>query len=179
MSKRAIVAASCEFCGEAFVTGDAVTRKAGAVVHLRCPRAGGSPLGEAQSAAKAPAAPPRVRARARTGPPVSFDSDLEERYYEHLQQRMRRGEIAAFALKPEKLRLADGAYYTPDFRVILPDGSVEFHETKGFMREAARVRLRAAAEMHPYTFLLVYAKDREFVVQPHDAKPPKSRKKRA
>jgi len=38
---------------------------------------------------------------------------------------------------------------------VLPNGEVEFHETKGFMREAARVRLRVAAEMHPFRFLLV------------------------
>lgn len=55
-----------------------------------------------------------------------------------------------------RLRLAKGAYYTPDFLVVKADGSIELHETKGFMREAARVRIRTAAELYPeFLFVLV------------------------
>lgn len=54
-----------------------------------------------------------------------------------------------------RLRLADGAWYMPDFRVIMPDGTEEYHEVKGFWREAARVRIKVAAEHHPYVFRAV------------------------
>ena len=55
-----------------------------------------------------------------------------------------------------RLRLADGTYYTPDFFVVKDSGYIEFHETKGHMREAARVRLRVAANLYPeFTFVLI------------------------
>lgn len=183
MSRLPRLDKTCGFCQRDFRQGDQVERKGGMVVHLRCPK-------PSEEASAPVAAPPvaqegaKARGRVRLTQTVSFDSGLEERYFAHLQQRLRRGEIAAVACKPEKLRLADGAHFTPDFRVVTVDGYVEFHETKGFMREAARVRLLVAAELHPYAFFLVFDKgDGEFVVQPHDAKPPpkraKPRKKRA
>jgi hypothetical protein len=47
------------------------------------------------------------------------------------------------------LRLADGSWYTPDFWVKAKDDVLEFHEVKGHWREAARVRIRVAAERYP------------------------------
>lgn len=75
------------------------------------------------------------------------------------------GELVRWDFEPEKLRLADGAYYTPDFRVITWTGTVEFHEVKGFMREAAAVRLKVAADRHPYVFRLVRWKDKGWEVE--------------
>lgn len=115
-------------------------------------------------------------------PAAGFKSKLEERYQAHLADRVRRGEIASFAYEPEKLRLADGTFYTPDFRVVTAEGFVQFHETKGFMREAARIRLNVAAELHPYAFFVVYAEGASgFLVQPLKQlrAPPKREKKRA
>lgn len=86
---------------------------------------------------------------------VAGMNKLEAAYARALTERQARGEIAEWRYESTKLRLADGAWYTPDFRVVLPNGEVEFHETKGFMREAAQVRLRVAAELHPFRFLLV------------------------
>lgn len=108
----------------------------------------------------APDATPGVRFRptgkaTRAPGAVSGMNKLEASYAQHLEARRARGEIAEWRYESTKLRLADGAWYTPDFRVVLPGGEVEFHETKGFMREAARVRLRVAAELHPFRFLLV------------------------
>lgn len=112
-------------------------------------------IGE-QIAHKPPGAVPRPLARATRKPgSVSGMNKLEAAYGEHLERRRAAGEIAEWRYESTKLRLADGAWYTPDFRVVLPNGEVEFHETKGFMREAARVRLRVAAELHPFRFLLV------------------------
>lgn len=94
-----------------------------------------------------------------------FDSKLEEAYWHRLKDLQAQGVIHSFALKPEKLRLADGSYYTPDFRVVAPTGEVQFHETKGFMREAARVRILVAAELHPYPFFLVKKSGASFTVE--------------
>lgn len=47
------------------------------------------------------------------------------------------------------LRIANGAQFRPDFPVVALDNVLEFHEVKGFWREAARVRIKAAASIYP------------------------------
>jgi hypothetical protein len=76
----------------------------------------------------------------------------EELYAQVLELQKHAGEILRWDFEPEKLRLADKTFYTPDFRVILPEGTVEFHEVKGFWRDDARVKIKVAAELHPYIF---------------------------
>jgi hypothetical protein len=49
-----------------------------------------------------------------------------------------------------KLRLANLTTYSPDFMVIDPDGSVVFHEVKGFWMDDARVKIKVAAEAFPW-----------------------------
>jgi hypothetical protein len=62
---------------------------------------------------------------------------------------LRAGEIRGWKFEAVKLRLADKTFYTPDFLVVLKDGSLEFHETKGFWRDDARVKIKVAAELYP------------------------------
>ena len=79
----------------------------------------------------------------------------EQAYAEHLRQRLLAGEIAEFSYEPVKLRLANRTHYTPDFRVVKQDGLIEMHEVKGFWEEDARVKIKVAAELHPYVFIAV------------------------
>lgn len=79
----------------------------------------------------------------------------EKAYADFLEVQRRAGNIARWDFEPEKLRLADLTYYTPDFRVIYPDGTIEFHEVKGFLRDDAMVKIKVAAEQHPYRFVMV------------------------
>jgi hypothetical protein len=71
----------------------------------------------------------------------------EAAYAAHLGMRQLAGEIVGWKYEAVKLRLADGAFYKPDFLVILPSGAIELHETKGHWREAARVRFKVAREL--------------------------------
>lgn len=85
--------------------------------------------------------------------PVRQRSDLgmnktETAYSELLELRRLSGEIVDYRFEGLKLRLADGAWYKPDFFVVFP-GHIELHEVKGFWREAARVRVKVAAELYP------------------------------
>lgn len=81
---------------------------------------------------------------------------LERRYHDLLHLLYLDGQILDVAFEPERLRLADCTFYIPDFRIIRPDGIVEFHEVKGgFWREDARVKIKTAAEAHPYVFRAV------------------------
>lgn len=80
---------------------------------------------------------------------------LEAAYAEVLEQRRLAGEIQRWDYEPERLILAKRTSYLPDFRVVLANGELEFHETKGFVRDDAIVKLKVAARLHPYRFYLV------------------------
>ena len=86
---------------------------------------------------------------------------LETQYALHLDRRKAAGEILWWRFEPFTLRIGAGARYTPDFAVQLPDGVIELHETKGHWREAARVRIKVAADLYPFRFLCVKARTSE------------------
>lgn len=79
----------------------------------------------------------------------------EAEYEKYLRQRAVAGEVIWYRFEGLKLRLADNTFYTPDFAVMLADGSLEVHEVKGFWEDDARVKIKVAAEMHPYEFIAV------------------------
>jgi len=95
--------------------------------------------------------PPKVSASNEN----AYKSKTEEAYAALLQARKLAGEIQRWDYEAERLALGGGAWYKPDFRVILPAGEVEFHEVKGHWREAARLRIKVAASIHPYKFIAI------------------------
>jgi hypothetical protein len=65
--------------------------------------------------------------------------------------------VVSAAYEPLTLRLADRTGYTPDFLVVMSDGSVQFHEVKGFSRDDAIVKFKVAAELyHKNVFVMVH-----------------------
>ena len=94
----------------------------------------------------------RVRARG-VAKVIGGMNKTEAAYADHLLLRQRLGEIAWFAFEAVKLRLADKTFYTPDFAVMLIDGTIEQHEVKGFWEDDARVKIKVAAAMFPFRFL--------------------------
>lgn len=91
---------------------------------------------------------------------------LETAYAQLLDLRKHACEVAWWAFEAIKLRLADGTFYTPDFCVIVPSGALEFHETKGFWRDDARVKIKVAAELFPhFTFRALTRKKGEWRVE--------------
>lgn len=81
---------------------------------------------------------------------------LESRYAMRLEAMRMAGELACWTFEAVKLRLADKTFYTPDFLVIHLNGDIEFHETKGFWRDDARVKIKVAAELFPmFSFVAV------------------------
>lgn len=80
-------------------------------------------------------------------------NQLETQYGLHLCKLRDAGAILEYSFEVETLKIGEKrCSYTPDFRVIMPDGTIEFHEVKGFWRDDARVKLKAAAAQHPYVF---------------------------
>lgn len=80
---------------------------------------------------------------------------LEKSYAETiLAPRKLAGEIIEWWFEAITLKLADDCRYTPDFLVMLADHSLECHETKGFMRDDAQIKLKIAAQVFPFKFFL-------------------------
>ena len=97
----------------------------------------------------------RKNARGRTDTKDGMNR-LEQRYADHLHTLQLAGEIHSFTFERHNLKLADKTYYKPDFEVMLPDGTIEFHEVKGFMMDDANVKIKVAAAQFPqYVFRLV------------------------
>lgn len=86
----------------------------------------------------------------------------EAAYAQELELLKAAGVIKFWRFESIRLRLADGTFYTPDFLVVLSDDTIEIIETKGFMREAARVRLNVAADIHPFRFYLARKEGQSF-----------------
>ncbi len=90
-----------------------------------------------------------------TLPTADAMNRTERAYADHLAARKLAGEVHGFWFEPFSVRLAGNTFYRPDFLVVLADGSVEFHETKGFMREDALVKIKVFAETYPFPLVLV------------------------
>jgi hypothetical protein len=86
---------------------------------------------------------------------------LEAEYAEYLEARKKAGEILDYGFERITLKLAKRTSYTPDFDVLLPDGLLEFHETKGFWEEDARIKIKVAAQTFPFTFFGVQKKPKK------------------
>lgn len=82
-------------------------------------------------------------------PRKAYRSQLEAEYAGVLELRKRAGDIVDYGYERIKLRLPGDIWYCPDWDVLRPDGGVELIETKGWMREVARDRLRSAIEAYP------------------------------
>lgn len=88
----------------------------------------------------------------------------ERAYSQLLDSKVNAGRVAEWHYEAVTLKLAPDTRYTPDFLVILPDGTVELHEVKGFMRDDANVKIKVAAQMFPFTFRLARWRQRTWQI---------------
>lgn len=79
----------------------------------------------------------------------------EASYAQRLELLRRSGEVQWWKFEGIKLRLADSTFYTPDFAVMMADGTIELHEVKGHWLDDARAKIKIAAEMFPFRFIAV------------------------
>ncbi len=85
----------------------------------------------------------------------------EAAYGAHLEMQKHAGLVLWYRFEGIKLRLADNTFYTPDYAVMLADGSMECHEVKGFWQDDARVKIKVAADLYPFRFIAVTAKPKK------------------
>lgn len=90
--------------------------------------------------------------RSGVGNPAAspFRSKLESAYAGYLHTLMLAGDIQLYRYEPIKLLLAPQTTFTPDFFVQTKEGTIEFHEVKGWAREDAMVKLKVAAKLYPW-----------------------------
>ena len=87
---------------------------------------------------------------------------LERDYAQHLETLRLTRKIRGWHWQSIKFRLADKTWYHPDFMVIAEDGELEIHETKGFMREDANVKLKVTSALYwEYTVKLIQRAGRD------------------
>lgn len=82
----------------------------------------------------------------------------EAAYNAYLEARKTAGDVVWFKFEGMKFRLADNTFYTPDFAVMLADGSLQAHEVKGFWQDDAKVKIKVAASLFPIDFIAVKAR---------------------
>jgi len=92
----------------------------------------------------------RFRARVRTNHVAGVMNKLEAAYSSYLDLLVTGGDVHDYKFEGIKLKLADRTTYSPDFLVIMKDGTVELHETKGYWEDDARVKIKVAASLFPY-----------------------------
>lgn len=98
---------------------------------------------------------PIARGRRRT--PGEMNR-LEARYAQQLEARKAAGEILWYEFEAVKLKLGNDWKTTilVDFFVMLANGELEAHETKGgWFPEHNRAKLKVAARLFPLRFILV------------------------
>ncbi len=81
----------------------------------------------------------------------------EAEYALYLEALKSEGSVLWYKFEGLKLRLADNTFYSPDFFVMLADGTLEAHEVKGFWQDDAKVKIKVAAGMYPFRFLAIKA----------------------
>lgn len=85
----------------------------------------------------------------------------EAAYDDRLKLMAHAGEIQWHKFEGVKLRLADNTFYSPDFAVMLADGTMEMHEVKGFWQDDARAKIKIAAALFPFRFIAVKVKPKK------------------
>lgn len=96
-----------------------------------------------------------VVSRAKGRLPPSAMNKTESAYDAHLWLLRHSGAILWHKFDAVSLRLADKTWFHTDFSVLEADGTFCIRETKGWMRDDAAVKLKTAAAMYPFRFVLV------------------------
>jgi len=108
------------------------------------------------AAPAAPASSIKVAIKAKPSADESKLNKLESAWLAVLRADITLAWVGVHALT---FKIGDDCRYTPDFIALNLDGELIAYETKGFMRDDARVKLKVAARMFPFVgFVLVERK---------------------
>lgn len=84
---------------------------------------------------------------------IYMRSGWEHKYADHLNLLIKAGEVLAWDYEPDTFwfdKIMRGVRsYKPDFRVQLKDGTVEYHEVKGYLDAKSKTKLKRMAKYYP------------------------------
>ena len=96
-------------------------------------------------------------------------SSWEANYARYLTFLVGLGEIQGWEYEPETFefeRIKRGTrYYTPDFKVTNLDGSVEYHEVKGWLDPKSNTKLKRMARYHPDITIILIDKEAYYAIR--------------
>lgn len=87
-----------------------------------------------------------------------FRSSWEANYARYLNWLIKQGDVASWDFECDTFEFPvkrGSMFYTPDFKVTLPDGSFSYHEVKGYMDKRSATKLRRMAKYYPTIKLFV------------------------
>lgn len=87
-----------------------------------------------------------VKVRANMNPRERKMNKTERRYEEYLAMEKRAGRVHHFGFEAIKIRISNDCFWSPDFMVVYPDGTLEFHDTKAFWKSKGRVHIEDDAQ---------------------------------
>ncbi len=89
--------------------------------------------------------PPTVKPKSirRRGVP----NPNEAAYGEHLELRRIVGEILGYAFEPDRFKIAEGAYWTPDWRIDENDLTFTYVDVKAWYRNQKRIGVTQWAQL--------------------------------
>lgn len=89
-------------------------------------------------------------------------SSWEGNYCRYLNFMKGLGEIVSWEYEPQTFRFAaiqrGTQSYTPDFKVVFPDGHYEWHEVKGWMDAKSQTKLKRMAKYYPTERIVIIDK---------------------
>jgi hypothetical protein len=92
-----------------------------------------------------------------------FRSAWEANYARYLNWLISVGEIKSWKFEPDTFEFKEihrgHRFYIPDFKIFNNDGSYEYHEVKGYMDAASRVKLNRMAKYYPLEKVVLIDKD--------------------
>jgi len=107
---------------------------------------------------------PQMRSRrGKTGKREDLDnlfvrSAWEANYARYLNWLISLGEIIMWEYEPDTYEFPvkrGSRFYTPDFKVYHNDGSIEYHEVKGYMDQRSSTKLKRMARYYPQIKLVL------------------------
>lgn len=99
---------------------------------------------------------------ASNGKRYFLKSGWETKYADYLEMLLKSGAISSWEYEPdtfwfEKIKRGVRSY-TPDFKISHKDGTVEYHEVKGWMDKKSQTKLKRMRIYHPDVTVVVMAK---------------------
>jgi hypothetical protein len=96
-----------------------------------------------------------------------FRSTWEANWARYLNWLVSVGDVLAWEFEPETFEFPikrGSKFYTPDFRVTNKDGTVEYHEIKGYMDQKSATKIRRFQKYYPEHRLIVVEADSYYAV---------------